>query len=76
MCVSISIDIIIRDIKRDRRKITQRIRVFLLVLTRKRISLLKEGKNERRRKAAYLTINDTPLPDITRSVTNAGKVVP
>lgn len=75
MCVSISIDIIIRDIKRDRRKITQRIRVFLLVLTRKRISLLKEGKNERRKKAAYLTINDTPL-DITRSVTNAGKVVP
>lgn len=74
MCVSISIDIIIKDIKRDRRKITQRIRVFLLVLTRK-LSLLKEGKNERRRKAAYLTINDTPL-DITRSVTNAGKVVP
>lgn len=76
MCVSISIDIIIRDIKRDRRKITQRIRVFLLVLTRKRTSLLKEGKNERRRKAAYLTINDIPLSDITRSVTNAGKVVP
>lgn len=76
MCVSISIDIIIRDIKRNRRKITQRIRVFLLVLTRKRISLLKEGKNERRRKTAYLTINDTPLSDITRSVTNAGKVVP